>query len=249
MGYYWQRWLADELREAGLKVKEVEGWKNRGRPASTGHFNPNGCSTVHHTGSKSSSTSPYPSLTTLIQGRSDLPGPLSQIAVGYDGTVFVIAAGRCNHAGSVGKSGVPGMPLGADGNALSIGNEVMTDGTQKMPAVQIEAIAKAHAVVTKHFNKTAERVHRHADISGTGKWDIGQLTTGEIRSLVKDAMEEDVALTEDEVNRIAKAVLNVDISNKGEKPLTVRQALRQASNSPKVVRKETSEIDDALDQR
>ena len=36
MGYVWQRWLADEFRAAGLTVIEVEGWKNRGRPASIG---------------------------------------------------------------------------------------------------------------------------------------------------------------------------------------------------------------------
>lgn len=242
MGYVWQRWLAKELRAAGLKVVEVEGWKNRGRPASTGYFDPNGCSTVHHTGTTSSASNPSPSLSTLIQGRSDLPGPLCQIATGYDGTIYVIAAGRCNHAGSVGKSGVPGMPLGADGNTLSIGNEVMTNGTQKMPQAQVEAIAVAHAVITKHFKKTAERVHRHADISGTGKWDIGSLTTSEIRAAVKNAMEAD-EVTPQDIKDIVKELLSTDISNEGEKPLTVRQALRQGANAPKVVRQEHKEHD------
>src|SRR5690606_25838951 len=108
MAYVWQRWLADELRAAGLKVVEVDGWKNRGRPASTGHFDPKGASTVHHTGSLTSASNPAAGLSLLINGRSDLPGPLCQIATAYDGTVYVIAAGRANHAGRVGKPGQMG---------------------------------------------------------------------------------------------------------------------------------------------
>lgn len=182
MAYVWQRWMADEYREAGLKVVEVAGWKNRGRPASTGSFNPQGPTTDHHTGTKTSASRTMPTLQTLIKGRPDLPGPLCQNGIGFDGTVYVIAAGRANHAGRIGKGGVAGMPKGADGNALAIGQEVDTNGTQKLSEAQRHALAVVNAVNIKHFNRGTAYVHRHADISGTGKWDIGNLTTAQCRS-------------------------------------------------------------------
>lgn len=182
MAYVWQRWLVKELRAAGLKVVEVEGWENRGRPASTGNFDPRGPVTNHHTGTTTSATRRMPTLQTLIQGRPDLPGPLAQVGVAYDGTVYVIAAGRSNHAGRVGKRGVAGMPYGADGNALAIGDEVDTNGTQTMPGSQRNSIAVVNAVVLKHFERGTDYAHRHQDISGTGKWDIGNLTTAQVRS-------------------------------------------------------------------
>lgn len=182
MAYVWQRWMADEYRKAGLKVVEVAGWKNRGRPASTGHFDPDGAETNHHTGTTTSASKTMPTLRTLIEGRPDLAGPLAPKGIGFDGTVYVIAAGRCNHAGKVGKRGVPGMPYGADGNAIALGNEVDTNGTQKMPKAQRDALAKVNAVDLMHFKRGTEYLHRHEDISGTGKWDIGNLTTAQIRS-------------------------------------------------------------------
>lgn len=209
MAYVWQRWLADEFRAAGLKVVEVDGWENRGRPASTGNYDPRGPLTKHHTGVTSSASRPHPTLSVLITGRSDLPGPLIPYTTGYDGTVYVVAAGRCNHAGPIGKSGVLGMPKGYDGNALAMGDEVDTNGTQTLPEAQKRAMSIAAAVVLRHFDKGAEWEHRHADISGSGKWDLGQLTTAQVRALTADALkaldeeEDPMAQYEDQLNQIA----------------------------------------------
>ncbi|HEY9264391.1 MAG TPA: N-acetylmuramoyl-L-alanine amidase [Mycobacterium sp.] len=181
MAYIWQRWMPDAYRKAGLKVVEVSGWENRGRPASTGNFDPRGPKTNHHTGTTTSATKKMPTLRTLIEGRPDLPGPLSQKGIGFDGTVYVIAAGRANHAGKVGKSGVTGMPYGADGNALALGDEVDTNGTQTMPKAQRDALAIVNAVDLKHFKRGTAYLHRHQDISGTGKWDLGSRTTSQLR--------------------------------------------------------------------
>jgi hypothetical protein len=181
VAYIWQRWLADEFRAAGLTVIEVAGWKDRGRPATTGAFHPDQGVTNHHTGTTTSASNPGPTLRLLVEGRSDLPGPLCHWSVRYDGVVIVIAAGRANHAGRVGKPGQPGMPLGADGNSLALGDEVDTNGTQTLPEAQRRSIAITNAVALKHHNNTVTRVHRHADISGTGKWDIGNATTQQLR--------------------------------------------------------------------
>jgi hypothetical protein len=87
-------WLPGVLREAGVKVAPVDGWESRGR----GEMGPIEGVICHHTAGPKSGN--MPSLRTLIEGRSDLPGPLSQLGLGRDGTYYVIAAGRCNHAGA-----------------------------------------------------------------------------------------------------------------------------------------------------
>ena len=86
-------WLADVLKNAGLKVAQIPGWQDRGR-GDVGQILGILC---HHTaGGKNGN---MPSLDLLVKGRPDLPGPLSQLGLGRDGTYYIIAAGRCNHAG------------------------------------------------------------------------------------------------------------------------------------------------------
>lgn len=179
MSYVWQTWLAAELRAAGLTVHEVTGWRTRGRPASTGAFDPEAV-TVHHTGTHTSSASPHPTLATLIQGRSDLPGPLAQISVDERGEVWVVAAGRANHAGRI-DHGMPGMPQGGDGNAHAIGDEVDTDGRQNLTDAQVRSMAVAHRVILDHKGRGSTFLHRHADIAPNRKWDIGSRSTANLR--------------------------------------------------------------------
>ena len=87
-------WLPHVLKSAGLKVAPVPGWETRGR-AEMGEVLGVIC---HHTGGQRVGN--MPTLQVLIDGRAGLPGPLSQLGLGRDGTYYVIAAGRCNHAGS-----------------------------------------------------------------------------------------------------------------------------------------------------
>jgi hypothetical protein len=163
-------WLPAALKKWGVKYKLVEGWEDRGRPLSAGYFDPNG-SLTHHTGSTSSPSNPNPSLSTLINGRSDLKGPLCQVATDYNGLVYIIAAGRANHAGSA--RATMGNPSG-DGNAMYVGNEVMTNGTQKMPAAQYNSTVLVAVAIADHFKQTsASKVGLHATTSLSGKWDLG----------------------------------------------------------------------------
>jgi hypothetical protein len=237
MAYVWQRWMVSEFRAAGLEVIVVDGWENRGRPASTGHYDPREGVTNHHTGATSSPSNPGPTLQTLITGRPDLPGPLAPWSVRYDGVVVVIAGGRCNHAGRVGKP-VPFAVIGADGNAIFMGDEIDTNGTQQMPAAQRHAVAVTNRVYLEHFNRPVERVHRHADISGTGKWDLGSLTTQQLRDDVQN-IEEDI-VTEDDIKKIAaetaKATVQQLLAAEVGEDRSVRTALRMASKAPSVGR-------------
>jgi N-acetylmuramoyl-L-alanine amidase len=81
------------LKSTGLKVSLVDGWESRGRGDVGDIFGV----ICHHTAGPKSGN--MPSLDTLLKGRSDLKGPLAQLGLGRDGTYYVIAAGRCNHAG------------------------------------------------------------------------------------------------------------------------------------------------------
>src|SRR6266542_4137108 len=113
-------WMAAALRENGLRVREVKGWKTRGRPSS---FSPRGV-VFHHTASNAKSGA-APALGICVKGRSDLPGPLCNVMVGRDGTVYLIAAGRANHAGLGGP--LRSIPKDS-GNMYMAGVEVENDG-------------------------------------------------------------------------------------------------------------------------
>jgi N-acetylmuramoyl-L-alanine amidase/Putative peptidoglycan binding domain len=143
---YLLTWLAGALEEVGLKVAEVPGWQSRGR-AEMGTVLGVMC---HHTGTAHEGN--MPTLDILVTGRSDLPGPLAQLGLGRDGTYYVIAAGRCNHAG---KGAWKGVTLG---NANFIGIEAENSGTpaDPWPAVQVEAYQRGVAAILRHVDRSAE---------------------------------------------------------------------------------------------
>lgn len=162
------------LRAAGLTVVEVEGWETRGRPASTGSFNPVGVLN-HHTGSRDDDGDPGDDLAyanwLAKVGRSDLPAPLCHLTLSHEGVVYVLAAGRANHAGVAKASG---SVAGGDGNTLYIGIEWMLSGTQPIPVKMREAGAILNAVLTEKVTGTSvQTVSCHYQTSVTGKWDIG----------------------------------------------------------------------------
>jgi LysM repeat protein len=87
-----------EMRRQGLRVVEVSGWRQRGRPLPYGPL----VGVVFHHDASSRGSGVKGSLGTIVKGRSDVPGPLAQFQVGRDGTWFVVASGRSNHAGKGG---------------------------------------------------------------------------------------------------------------------------------------------------
>lgn len=131
-------WLPDVLLAAGLRVAKVDGWENRGR-GDVGQIKGVIC---HHTAGPKNGI--MPSLNTLINGRTGLPGPLSQLGLGRDGTYFVIAAGRCNHAGTGSWQGI------TTGNTNFIGIEAENTGLtndQPWPEVQMDAYRRGVAAI------------------------------------------------------------------------------------------------------
>lgn len=156
------------LRRHGLKVKVVPGWKTRGRPASTGGFNPVGV-LCHHTATTVAWTI-LAVIRLLTGGRSGLPGPLCQFGLDRSGTVWIVAAGRANHAG---KARSVGSVAAGDGNELYFGIEAFNSGTgEPWPAVQYNAYVLLAAVLQVEFTKNSARaVSGHKETSTTGKID------------------------------------------------------------------------------
>lgn len=158
--------LADACRTSGLKVVELPGWKTRSRPASTGGFDPEGV-LCHHTGSSGDGRKVADSM--ALVGRPDLPPPLCQLALDRDGTVYVCAAGRANHAGKAKAHG--GLPAG-DGNELYIGIEAMHAGPgEPWSALQYAAYVRLVAALCEHYGFDVEDVAGHKETSVTGKID------------------------------------------------------------------------------
>lgn len=146
-------WLADVLREAGLKVVEQPDWKDRGL-GDIGDIKGVLC---HHTAGPLHGD--HPSLNIVQHGRSDLPGPLSQLVLSRDGTFFVVAAGRCNHAG---KGQWHGLTAG---NTHLIGIEAENAGTRSdpWPPAQMDAYVRGVAAILAHIGADAVMAVGHKE--------------------------------------------------------------------------------------
>lgn len=147
-------WLPQVLKDAGLKVALVDGWEAHG----DGDVGKTVGVICHHTAGPRNGN--MPSLNTLLEGRPDLPGPLSQLGLGRDGTYYVIAAGRCNHAGKGNWKGV------TTGNSSFIGVEAENTGLSNdtpWPDVQMEAYRRGVAAILKHIGQTADFCAGHKE--------------------------------------------------------------------------------------
>jgi peptidoglycan hydrolase-like protein with peptidoglycan-binding domain len=99
-----------------------------------------------------------PTLNGLIEGVTQnngkfLKGPLAQLGLARDGTYYIIAAGRANHAG-------PGeWRKLEDGNLNFIGIEAENAGTTgdlPWPEVQMEAYRRGVAAILRHVGRSAD---------------------------------------------------------------------------------------------
>jgi hypothetical protein len=148
-------WLYDVLKGAGLKVAADANWKTRG----LGDVGPTYGVLCHHTATADRHKN-MPTYGTLITGRSDLRGPLAQLGLGRDGTFYLIAAGRCNHAGRGYWQGI------TEGNTHLIGIEAENTGGHDdfpWPAVQLEAYQHGVAAILRHIGRGPEYCAAHKE--------------------------------------------------------------------------------------
>lgn len=147
-------WLPDVLSGAGLKVSLVDGWETRGQD-SLGRILGVIC---HYTATPDTRRN-MPTLDLLVRGRSDLPGPLSQLGLGRDGTYYVLASGRANHAGRGEWNGITA------GNTNLIGIEAENSGRRDdpWPAVQLDAYHRGVAAILREVGRTAASCCGHRE--------------------------------------------------------------------------------------
>lgn len=103
------------VTKSGVPSSFVGGWGTRGNLS----FNPRGL-VVHHDAASIRSGN-NGALNIIIHGRQGLPGPLSQFQIARNGLLWVVAAGRANHAGS-------GSFRGLSGNSSVFGIEAANNG-------------------------------------------------------------------------------------------------------------------------
>ncbi|WP_437412405.1 peptidoglycan recognition protein family protein [Sinorhizobium meliloti] len=111
----------------------------------------------HHTGTPTRGN--MPTLNMLKTGRSDLPGPLAQLGLGRDGTCYVVAAGRANHAGRGEWRGL------VSGNSSFIGIEAENGGRlgDVWPEVQMDAYVRAVAAILKRIGASPDMCCGHKE--------------------------------------------------------------------------------------
>lgn len=174
--------LVEILEAEGLKVVQTPGWENHERDDETGKaFGPVHGVMIHHTVTKGTAHT----VQICRDGYSSLPGPLCHGVIAKDGTVYLISAGRANHAGAgdpkvhaavVNESYGQKPPAstvhdgesgGVDGNDCFYGFECenLGDGKDPWPAEQLMAIEKASAAICRELEWTEKSVIGHLEWS------------------------------------------------------------------------------------
>jgi len=172
--------FASILRAAGLPVREVSGWRRRGRPPSTNPRDPAYPAATRFAGIGLHHTAGHDDLDVVVNGRPGLPGPLANLYVARDGKVYVVAAGRANHLGAgavevyrrtlrdlapLGDAADVGLDDSTVGNGVYVGIEVENFGTpgDPYPRAQIDSLQRTCAALCEEMGWTANRCVQHRE--------------------------------------------------------------------------------------
>jgi hypothetical protein len=232
--------LAAIARRTGFPVVEVKGWKTRGRPGGMSDVRTITC---HHT-ANGGARGNYPSLRVVRDGRPGLPGPLAQYGLGIAGTIYVIAAGKSNHAGtSRSVDYLNSHAVGIEAEAVGI------PGTKgDWPPAQMDAYARLCAALVDELGLTAADVRGHKETCApVGRksdpsfaMDAHRRRIAAVNLKIKPAQEDsDMKLT-DEVDLTPQAEKLL-----GQKTATVRELLQW----PPGVRAARDEIERVRDEQ
>lgn len=137
--------LAAAAKRTGHPVIEVPGWETRGhgaQPFVRGIV-------AHHTAGRDD-------MHVVRDGRPGLDGPLSQIWLKHDGSIWVVAAGLCWH-------NAPSTSANHT-NSNSIGIEAENDGRAPWPAVQLDSYRRLCAELCREYGLPASAVKAHREV-------------------------------------------------------------------------------------
>lgn len=157
------------LRAAGITVHEWAGWDRRGNGQTSNYEG----GIVHHTASAFGSALPGTGIGgVLVNGRSDLTGPLCNYAGNDDGSVTCIAAHPANHAGASGGRSMGPLPVTGLFNPRVMGLEIVYPGTVPMRDAQHRtALIWSRIVADVLGYSNIQRIRGHFETSVTGKVD------------------------------------------------------------------------------
>ncbi|MET9322009.1 N-acetylmuramoyl-L-alanine amidase [Streptomyces sp. NPDC003038] len=162
--------LLAALRNEGVAVVEVDGWRTRNRN-TRGPWGPVHGVMIHHTVTQGTDTT----VRIVRDGYSGLPGPLCHGMIAKDGRVHLIGNGRANHAGlgdpDVLRAVIAETPLPVDDEATVDGNkhyygfecENLGDGQDPWPDAQLLAIERVSAAICRAHDWGARSVLGHLE--------------------------------------------------------------------------------------
>lgn len=170
--------LPARIRARGVTVVEMPGWQTR--DSGDGPFAPIGI--LDHHDAMGLHTDAVPRNMTKPQTDG------AQLWIHSNGSLYMLAAGRCWHAGS--GSGY-GDILGGSGNTLSVGIETDYSGTGPWPPALLATWRIVHHELAKLIGFSAPQVARrlagHKEYAPARKVDPGNLDMGVMRAnLVAD---------------------------------------------------------------
>ncbi|MGH3986341.1 MAG: peptidoglycan recognition protein family protein [Pseudonocardiaceae bacterium] len=212
MGFY-VPWLADAARLTGYPVVETPGWRSRGH----GPMRAVEGVVMHHTANPQPGN--YPSLRIVRDGRAGLAGPLAQLGLGRDGTVYIIAAGLSYHGGASSWAGFHDL------NDEFLGIEAESAGTRDdWTTAQRDAYPRLVAALLHYMRRGADRVGLHREVCrpagrkiDAAYWD-GSQTRARITWLLADPLTRIPRFNHAEADTTREddmALANFPISGKG----------------------------------
>ena len=182
-------WIPEVLRKAGLRVKEIAGWRDRGH----GDFGNIWGVLDHHTGSNNASPESiafHPSL-----------GLASQLHLDQQGVFTMCGVGVAWHAG---MGSWPGIPTN-NGNQCLIGIEAANDGTSGWPKAQYDSYVAGNAAMLKHMGHKEDRSIGHKEYAAIqGKWDPGMIDMNRFRRDIAAKMRGSSPVILNEINECLK---------------------------------------------
>ena len=204
-------WLADACRDTGYPVVEVADWRARGHGPMTAAHGVVGHWTAGPT--QAATKLNTPSLRVVTDGRTGLLGPLCNVYTAFDGTLYVVAAGKAYHAGVSDWHGE------TDLNNTFLGNEVESPGGFVYTDAQLDVTPRLHAALLRRMGHDASWSCAHfecaeppgrkpdgpaRDMPGFRRQVGGYLANP---STIRKQQEEDMPLTDDDVDKVANAVV------------------------------------------
>jgi hypothetical protein len=168
--------LLDALKAEGCKVVEYKSWRTHNRNHK-GAWGPVNGVMIHHTVSSGEDSS----VALCYNGHADLPGPLCHTVGGKSGKLYMVSAGRANHAGSgddnvlnavINETALPAdNEANTDGNRHFYGLEIVNLGNGKdtYPAVQYDAAVRWAAALCRAHGWGA------ASVIGHKEWQPGKI--------------------------------------------------------------------------